>query len=547
MAGKSELAGRLQRLQAMEGVLPTAMAPAGARARGGAANAGADAGIRGSAARRAGWARVARSLNARDSDAAASASRAVLATELADGIAEEPATGLFSGLSETRKQAEAFAAAGIGFFHARADFASASLPERGARGGNGTVTRVMMDGTRILLESQRIVVRFRKGARAADRRAALSRHGLVSLGGAGLPPDTERAACEKAPATDLALDLLRESVVAWAEPDFIEQIGTRRLSTDPMFGRQWHHMVIGCPEAWETGTGKGIRIAVIDNGFDTSHPDLRFGALTGGFRPTPDFQDADFAQGIAAISDGDHGTACAGMIAGIEGNGHGGCGVAFDADLSMIACMDDQIGTQATLARAIAYAADPSLEGVGGEAGADVIACSLGPNTATWTMREVLSDAITFARRNGRGGKGTCIFWACTNGNFPVSADEVCSHRHVIAVGRSTSGDSDNGSGFGPELEYLAPGVDVVIPASGGGYQTTTGTSFAAPCAAGVAALALSVNPGLTAIRLKGLMRRSCDRIGTLPYVKNRNVRFGFGRVNAARAVAKAAKMKPTV
>lgn len=161
-------------------------------------------------------------------------------------------------------------------------------------------------------------------------------------------------------------------------------------------------------------------------------------------------------------------------------------------------------------------------------------------------MTQVLNDAITSAATQGRGGKGTTIFWACTNGNFPIGSDEVCSHPRVIAIGRSTKGDTDDGSGFGPELEFLAPGVDVLIPSSGNSaYRKTTGTSFAAPCAASVAALALSKNPALTAQQLRELMRRSCEKIGNLPYIDGRNVRFGYGRISAEKAVLNAIDSVP--
>jgi subtilisin family serine protease len=233
------------------------------------------------------------------------------------------------------------------------------------------------------------------------------------------------------------------------------------------------------------------------------------------------------------------------MIAAIAGNNIGGCGVAFSSALSMVACMGDQVGTQSTLARALAYAAAPDLENaaIPRSAGADIIACSLGPNTAKWEIRQVMSDAIDFVATSGREGRGCAIFWACTNGNFPIGSDEICSHQHVTAVGRSRKTDQDDGSGFGPQLEFLAPGVDVRIPASGGGYQTTTGTSFAGPCATGVGALALSRHPELTAVQLRQLMRDTCDKIGSLPYIGGRNVRFGHGRINAKRAVDEAIRL----
>ena len=293
---------------------------------------------------------------------------------------------------------------------------------------------------------------------------------VVEIGTAGLPPDTVKAAALNGEAREVCLALMQqESTIVYAEPDFIEHIGHRHTPKDPRFAKQWHHANLRSKLAWDQSKGKDVSIAVIDNGFDIKHDDLKFGALSGRFRSTPDHADADFVAGKKGMPDEDHGTACAGMIAAPEGNNSGGCGVAFESSLSMIACLNDQVGPQSTLARALAYAANPAFElnNPGALKGADIISCSLGPNGAQWTMQQVLSDAIDFATTQGRDGKGCAIFWACTNGNFPIGSDEVCSHPRVIAVGRSTKDDEDDGSGFGPELEFLAPGVDVLIPASG--------------------------------------------------------------------------------
>ena len=111
--------------------------------------------------------------------------------------------------------------------------------------------------------------------------------------------------------------------------------------------------------------------------------------------------------------------------------------------------------------------------------------------------------------------------------------------------GRSTRNDTDNGSGYGPELDFLAPGVDVFIPGQGGGYHTTTGTSFACPCAAGVSALVLSANSNLDAQQVRQVIRDSCDKIGNMPYTNGRNDRFGHGRVNADTAVSQARAIAP--
>jgi hypothetical protein len=463
-----------------------------------------------------------------------------------------PATILFSDSRTLREQVAGFAAAGFNLFHASKELVEAPLSARRKAGGNDMVSRVLISNQRLLLETPRIVLRFQPTTSAQERAAVLKKYGLDELPGAGgLPPDTMIAVLSKGgEATKQSIALMTDSAVAYAEPDFLEHIGHRYKPTDPEFVNQWHHQNIKCQQAWDVTKGAGVSIAVIDNGFDTSHQDLQFGPLSAWFRPTPDHVDADFVPGTVGMASANHGTACAGMLAAKENNNFGGCGVAFDANLSMIACANDQVSTQSTLARALAYAAAPDLEPGSRKTrseGADIIVSSLGPSSsAVWEIRQVMSDALDFAATQGRQGKGCAIFWACTNGNYPISSDEVCSHQRVSAVGRSRSDDGDDGSGFGVQLDFLAPGVDVFIPSAGNRYRTTTGTSFAAPCAAGVAALALSVNKSMTADELRQLIRDTCDKVGLLPYIKGRNARFGNGRVNAEAAVDEARRRAPT-
>lgn len=516
MDKKDKVRQRLERLQVLDGVMPTRVADT-REARGA-------------------WAAVAGDIDTNEVQTADMRSRDLLGASLPEGAVQASAIESLADSDDRREQLAAFARAGIGLFHASGRYLAASTEDRRAQGGNDAVTRVLADGPRLLLETPRLVVRFDDRADSGEIAAILRRYGLYPMDSGALPPGLVRAACTSGNATEIAFALMQDAAVVFAEPDFLEHIGQRYVPTDPGYPQQWHHARMGMERAWDISTGAGVRVAVIDNGFDATHPDLAFGPLSGWFRATEDLVDADFIPGIARMPGDWHGTACAGMVAAREGNGIGGCGVAFGSELMAIACGRDKVGTQIALARALGYAARPDREGVDGR-GADVICCSLGPNDAAWTMSQGLLEAIESAAAHGRDGRGTPVFWATTNGNHPISADEVCSCPQVIAVGRSTRNDNDNGSGFGDELECLAPGVGVWLPIQGGRHATVTGTSFAAPAAAGVAALVLSAMPELTAAALRDRLRSSCDKIGPLPYVQGRNARYGFGRLNALNAL----------
>jgi subtilisin family serine protease len=413
---------------------------------------------------------------------------------------------------------------------------------------------------RLVIGTKRLTVKFRPDASAEEAASKLSGAGVTVLRTLGFSPNTYHVEANPGKdAIEISAALQNDPLVEYAEPELIEHLPTRFQPSDPQYARQWQWNNDGslggkakadvrAELAWDNGRGQGVRVAVIDNGFDVDHPDLSAAIddATGSFARKPN-GDAELRRTLVGFPDANHGTFCAGMVGARAGNAEGGCGAAPEASLLLVACLNDQIGSQVTLARAVAYVAQPSLEPAGtlpnGAAlpGADVIACSLGPNNARWDITSVLDDAINFAATRGRGGKGCPIFWAVDNAPNPVANDEVCSHPKTIAVGRSTRNDKENGSAFGPELDFLAPGVDVFSTTSGGGYGTSTGTSFAAPCAAGVAALVVAAKPAATAAEVRALFTATCDKVGgvtyTPPTAAGRHDKYGFGRINAARAV----------
>jgi subtilisin family serine protease len=372
-----------------------------------------------------------------------------------------------------------------------------------------------------------------------------------------VPNAFELGVADQRPLVDLVQELQERPYYLFAEPMLLQAITGRLHPTDPLYGNQWQHKNDGSnggtvgadihsEQAWDLTRGRGgdraMRIAVIDNGMQVRHPDLRDGVVGGGYFETEGIGSAVFSRLPADLSgfpDGAHGTFCLGM-AGARLNNRGVCGSAAEADLLAIACLPDQVGTQTTLARAVAYAADPTREDGQAAAadGADVIACSLGPNGADWDLTSVLDLAIQFAANQGRGGLGTPIFWAVSNGFFEIARDEISSHPDVIGVGRSNRNDLSDGSAFGPKLEFLAPGVEVYSTRSGSRYGSWTGTSFAAPLAAGVGALVLARHPDWNPQQVRQRLRGTCDKVGGVTYDANgHHDDYGAGRMNAARAV----------
>jgi thermitase len=342
----------------------------------------------------------------------------------------------------------------------------------------------------------------------------------------------------------------------FVEPSLLQPITPRFTPTDPRFHDQWQHQdqsvnvnaAAGiCSErAWDVTRGKdkngrAVRIAIIDNGMQISHPDLRDGVIGCARFDLDQFGHITFKKilpgGTGFPETKDHGTFCMGMAGArmSKGNevGQGGCGSAPESALIALAVAPGMVGTQNALARAIHYAADPSFEDNSADPkdGADVISCSL--KTAQLDF-STLKGEIEFAAQHGRSGLGVPILWAVSNDSVSIETDKVCSNPDVVAVGRSNQDGLPAGSAFGDKLAFLAPGEAVFSTRSEGQYDIDRGTSFATPLAAGVAALILACHPEFTAAQVRQKLVDSCDQItGVLGH----NTQTGNGILNASRAV----------
>ncbi|OGO39866.1 MAG: hypothetical protein A2147_05625 [Chloroflexi bacterium RBG_16_57_8] len=234
---------------------------------------------------------------------------------------------------------------------------------------------------------------------------------------------------------------------------------------DPFLRRQWALEQIGVPVVGVTGGGANVVIAILDTGIDRDHEDLA-GTIAGEINLT----DSPTARDLNG-----HGTHVAGIIAAGTGNGIGVAGIAPKARLLNVKVADDYgLCHPATVARGIIWAVDN---------GAMVINISLefrGPAA-------VLEDAVDYAWT-----RGVLVIAAAGNdaGDTPVYP---AYYPNVIAV--SATGRADELaplSNHGDWVDFAAPGLSIYSTLPGSRYGYETGTSFAAACVSGLAALAFS-------------------------------------------------------
>lgn len=272
------------------------------------------------------------------------------------------------------------------------------------------------------------------------------------------------------------------------------------LPADPGFAAQWHLLNPGGVDAnvtpvWADYTGRGVRIGIVDDGFEVGHPDLAGAFGAGGW-------DARGNDANPAAEAGDiHGTAVAGVI-GANADGMGLVGVAHDATLVGFRMGYGAAGSTAQIATQLRN-----------QAGVDVSNNSWGfgglftDNFASPAYAPI-RDALVHATDVGRGGLGTVFVFAA--GNARASGDSVNHHGiqaapEVISVGAvDADGKMASFSNPGAALLVSAPGVAITTTDrtgaegySAGNTATVSGTSFAAPVVTGIIALMLEANPDL--------------------------------------------------
>lgn len=362
---------------------------------------------------------------------------------------------------------------------------------------------------------------------------------------------------------NIANELAADPQVDFAEPNALQTsltpllpAGAATANQGPaLAGLPWHlkneGQFSGKPgadlniaDAWALTLGAPhVRIVLHDTGVEITHPALQGQCLDGW-----DFTDDDLdANPAASYPNYAHGTATAGLIAAIELGGVA-TAVGVARGCKLVPLRAQGYLTWEKWAASFTWAARHG----------EIIACP-------WALSEntLVSEAITLAFEEGRGGKGVPCFCAAGNDDLEELAYPA-SHSAAISVGACTNQDRH------PSYSHRDVQLDFVAPSSGGTLGVATidmigglgfndedngdfihatspafgGTSAAAALAAGVAALMLSVNDNLTATEIRQILRETAVAIDpdNGAYQDGGSRFYGRGRIDAGAAVKAAAK-----
>ena len=288
---------------------------------------------------------------------------------------------------------------------------------------------------------------------------------------------------------------------------------------DPLFGEQWGLQAMGFQSAWDTSSGSGATVAILDSGVAWGISDFSGTSFDRG-------GSYDFWEGDSDPSnDGNgHGTNIAGTIAQTTNNGNGAAGAAYGSTILSIRVAGDEgeFVSDDVLADAINYAVSH---------GADIINMSFGGGGGNSALESACQNAynsgvLLVAAAGNSGGGGL---------------DIPASYGSVLAVGAVESNLSLAGYSSHSQDMVVAPG-DSLQQTPSGGYTSYSGTSMATAHVSGAAAVILSEGiatgaaPGKSASRvdwLVDIIRSTAQDLGS----SGADSTYGYGLVRVDSAL----------
>lgn len=284
-------------------------------------------------------------------------------------------------------------------------------------------------------------------------------------------------------------------LLVWDETlfDYVKTFNDPKLKDN---NANWYLNAININKAWEQTTGnKQIVIAVIDNGFELNHPELKGKAV----KP---YNVIDKSTDVSP-SKQNHGTHVASTIVATGNNNQGLVGICPDCTFMPIK-VEDQNGKMSNT-----YIIDAILYAIKNKA--DIVNLSLGMqipigvnipleeqkeyiNSNAKDEEEFWDDLFNYANEKNV----TCVL-AAGNSNIMTGFDPFQRAKSTIKVGAINQNEQKaNFSNFGPNTTIYAPGTNIYGAKPGNSYEVLQGTSMAAPIISGIIGLIKSKNKNIS-------------------------------------------------
>jgi len=326
-------------------------------------------------------------------------------------------------------------------------------------------------------------------------------------------------------------------LLEYYEPDAICYLFDYDYSLDPgytSYQLNWAHACSNAPGAWKYGVyGNDVKVAVIDSGALTTHEDLKDNIITGyglvDYDGNGSISETEAANYVDTLG---HGTAVSGVIAAAA-NGKGVVGTAHRAKIIPIKITDAGSFAVSKLSTAVFKAI---------ELDADVINLSLGTTSNNTSFKTALDTAIK---------KGIIVVSASGNTSSYSQYSTVYpgSYDNIISVGNLKKESTNNFQISSSSIQNA--GVTIAAPGtsirssyyrSNSDYASVSGTSFACPYVSGIAALAKSVDPGITQTEFMEILIRTAKK--DVLNGEERTNAYGYGIADAGAVIEELIKRR---
>lgn len=288
--------------------------------------------------------------------------------------------------------------------------------------------------------------------------------------------------------------------VEFAELDLF--LTRQSIPNDPQIPEQWHQQVIHSSNAWALTFGHApVTLAILDTPFQMNHPDLAANAVPGW--------DMIRNQPVNSAVGFYHSTIGAGMAAAVINNGQGVAGV---VNCKLMPVDIGDFPSTSDMANAIRWAADHDIRVV----------------NLSWdgAYSSIINEAGLYLKQT----VGGMLFMAGVNNPRPNSPPNFLNYPaqpHIYAISM-TDRDDQIRSSYGPHIDFAAPGYLIYTTTTNSTYEVDSGSSYACPLAAGMAAYVMSVNPDLSPDEVEQILIRSTIDLGAAGYDQF----YGWGRLD---------------
>lgn len=307
---------------------------------------------------------------------------------------------------------------------------------------------------------------------------------------------------------DVCAELMLTGDFEWVEPNYVVKLET--FPNDPEYYKQWQNWRLRVPEAWSYSMGNSSMILVSADTGMLNHSDFNISQYVDGWCTGTDSVNTTSVNG--------HGTTTIGVMIASANNELGIAGVCPRVRYMPIRVTTNSDGTAITnnLTQAIDWAYQNSS--------AKIVTMSYAVG-----QYSSINTSASAAR-----AAGVLVFTSAGNSNLNYTSG---AYDNVIVVsGTAPDGTRYSSSSYGVIVDLAAPATNVCGVSGSSSYTVTSGTSYSAPIAAGVAALVWSINPNLSADEVEDILYTTADDLGDAGWDQY----FGWGLVNAS-AAAKAA------